>query len=74
MGAGGNGDVMPLCQFFIALDSTLYNEVHGGGRPLEILNGRPPLVYGVLLGFDIILNINEQTDTAVTLLQLSGWE
>ena len=41
--------------------------------PLQILNGRPPMVSGVLLGFDIILNINEQTGTTVTLFQLSGW-
>ena len=41
--------------------------------PLQILNSRPPMVSGVLLGFDIILNINEQTGTTVTLFQLSGW-
>ena len=47
-------------------------KVHGGGRPFQILNGRPPLVSGALLGLDIVLNVNEQADLPAALLGLSG--
>ena len=47
-------------------------KVHGGGRPFQILNGRPPLVSGVLLGLDIVLNINEQADLPIALPGLPG--
>ena len=47
-------------------------KVHGGGRPFQILNGRPPLVSGALLGLDIVLNVNEQADLPVALPRLSG--
>ena len=47
-------------------------KVHGGGRPFQILNGRPPLVSGALLGLDIVLNVNEQTDLPAALPGLSG--
>ena len=46
-------------------------KVHGGGRPFQILNGRPPLVSGALLGLDIVLNVNEQADLPAALLGLS---
>lgn len=48
-------------------------KIHSGRRPFQILNGRPPLVSGALLGFDIVLNINEQADLTAALLGLSGW-
>ena len=47
-------------------------KVHGGGRPFQILNGRPPLVSGALLGLDIVLNINEQADLPIALPGLPG--
>ena len=47
-------------------------KVHGGGRPFQILNGRPPLVSGALLGLDIVLNINKQADLPIALLGLPG--
>ena len=47
-------------------------KVHGGGRPFQIFNGRPPLVSGTLLGLDIVLNVNEQADLPATLPGLSG--
>ena len=47
-------------------------KVHGGGRPFQILNGRPPLVSGALLGLDIVLNINEQADFPAAMPGLSG--
>ena len=48
------------------------DRVHGGGRPFQILNGRPPLITGALLGLDIVLNVNEQADLPATLPGLSG--
>ena len=47
-------------------------KVHGGGCPFQILNGRPPLVSGALLGLDIVLNVNEQADLPAALPGLSG--
>ena len=47
-------------------------KVHSGGRPFQILDGRPPLVSGALLGLDIVLNVNEQADLPAALLGLSG--
>ena len=47
-------------------------KVHGGGRPFQILDGRPSLVSGTLLGLDIVLNVNEQADLPAVLLGLSG--
>ena len=47
-------------------------KVHGGGRPFQILNGRPPLVSGALLGLDIVLNVNEQADLPAALPGLFG--
>ena len=47
-------------------------KVHGGGRPFQILNGRPPLVSGALLGLDVVLNVNEQADLPAALLGLFG--
>ena len=47
-------------------------EVHGGGRPFQIFNGRPPLISGALLGLDVVLNVNEQADLPAGLLGLSG--
>ena len=47
-------------------------KVHGGGRPFQILNGRPPLVSGALPYLDIVLNVNVQADLPVALPGLSG--
>ena len=47
-------------------------KVHGSSRSFQILNGRPPLVSGALLGLDIVLNVNEQADFPSALPGLSG--
>ena len=70
-GGGGNG-VAPFHQFLIAANAVFGEEVHGGGCPLQILNSRPPLISGALLGLDIVLNVNEQADLPATLPGLSG--
>ena len=70
-GGGGNG-VAPFHQFLIAADAVFGEKVHSGGRTFQILNGRPPLVSCALLGLDIVLNVNEQTDLPATLPGLSG--
>ena len=67
----GNG-VAPFHQFLITADAVFGEKVHGGGRPFQILNGRPPLVSGALLGLDIVLNINEQADFPAAMPGLSG--
>ena len=58
--------VAPFHQFRITADAVFGEKVHGGGRPFQILNGCPPLVSGALLGFDVVLNVNEQTDLSAT--------
>ena len=60
-GSGSNG-IAPFHQFLIAADAVFGEKVHSGGRTFQILNGRPPLVSCALLGLDIVLNVNEQTD------------
>ena len=70
-GAGGNG-IAPFNQFLIAADAVLGEKVHFGGRPFQILNGRPSLVSGALLGHDIVLNVNGQADLPAALSGLSG--
>ena len=47
-------------------------KVHGSSRSFQILNGRPPLVSGALLGLDTVLNVNEQADLPSALPGLSG--
>ena len=47
-------------------------EVQRFRRSLQVLNGRPMLVAGALLGFDVVLNVNEQADRPTALLGLSG--
>ena len=47
-------------------------EVHGGGCPFQILNGRPPLVSSALLGLNVVLNFNEQADLPTALPWLPG--
>ena len=69
---GGGNSVAPFLQFLIATDTVFSEEVHGGGCPFQILNGGPPLVSGALLGFDVVLNVNEQADRPTALLGLSG--
>ena len=71
-GCGGNG-VAPFLQFLIATNAMFGENVHGGGRPFRILNGRPPLVSGVLLGVDVVLNVNKQADFPAALSGLSRW-
>ena len=47
-------------------------KVYGGGRPFQILNGCPPLLSCALLGLDVVLNVNEQTDISAALPGLPG--
>ena len=47
-------------------------KVHGGSRSFQILNGRPPLVSGALLGLDVVLNVNKQADFPIALPGLPG--
>ena len=56
---GGENGVAPFRQFLIASNAVFGEKVHGGGRPFQILDGRPPLVSGALLDLDIVLNVNE---------------
>ena len=48
-------------KFLIAAVAVFGEDIHSGGRPLQILNGRLPLVSGVLLGLDVILTISRLT-------------
>lgn len=45
-------------KFLIAVNDVFSERVHGGSRPFQILDGRPSLVSGTLLGLDVVLNIN----------------
>ena len=69
---GGDNSIAPFHQFLIAANAVFSEKVHSGSRPFQILNGRPPLVSGALLGLDIVLNINEQTDLPIALPGLPG--
>ena len=47
-------------------------EVQRFRRSLQVLNGRPMLVAGALLGFDVVLDVDEQTGLPGALLRLAG--
>lgn len=65
-------DGQSLFQFFIAADPMLRQEVHGSGGLFQVVQLRPMREPGALLGFDIVLDINEQTDFSILLLRLPG--
>ena len=47
-------------------------EVQRFGGPFQILDGRPVLVAGALLGFEIVLDVDEQAGLPGALLRLAG--
>ena len=59
-------------QFFITINAMLRQEVHGLGGLFQIVQLRPMRKPGVLLGLNIVLDINEQADLPVTLFRLLG--
>ena len=50
----------------------LRQEVQCFRRPLQVLDGRPMLVAGALLGFDVVLDVDEQAGLPGALLRLAG--
>lgn len=71
-GGGGRRPVAPLGQFLIAGDPMFGQEVQRFSGPLQILDGRPVLVAGALLGLDIVLDVDEQAGLPGALLRLAG--
>ena len=71
-GGGGRRPVAPLGQFLIAGDPMFGQEVQRFSGPFQILDGRPVLVTGALLGFEIVLDVDEQAGLPGALLRLVG--
>lgn len=71
-GGGGRRPVAPLGQVLHTSDAMFRQEVQCFRRPLQVLNGRPMLVAGALLGFDVVLDVNEQAGLPGALLRLAG--
>ena len=59
-------------QFRIACDPMLCQKVHGPGRLFQIVQLRPMREPSALLGFEIVLDINEQADPSVALFRPLG--
>ena len=72
-GGGGRRPVAPLGQILQTSDAMFRQEVQRFRRPLQVLNGRPMLVAGALLGFDVVLDVDEQAGLPGALLRLAGW-
>ena len=71
-GGGGRRPVATLGQLFIAGDPMFSQEVQCFRGPLQILDGRPVFVAGALLGFEIVLDVDEQAGLPGALLRLAG--
>ena len=71
-GGGGRRPVATLGQLLITGDPMFGQEVQRFGGPLQILDGRPVLVTGALLGFEIVLDVDEQAGLPGALLRLAG--
>ena len=71
-GGGGRRPVAPLGQVLQTSDAMLRQEVQSFRRPLQILDSRPMLVAGALLGFEIVLDVDEQAGLPGALLGLVG--
>ena len=71
-GNGGGCCLAPIQQFLIAADTMLRQKVGGIRNTFQIFDGRPAAIARALLCLDIILNVDEQADSSVTLLRLSG--
>ena len=71
-GGSGRSHVTPLGQFLIAGDPMFGQEVQRFRGPLQILDSRPVFVADALLGFEIVLDVNEQAGLPGALLWLAG--
>ena len=71
-GGSGRRPVAPLGQFLIAGDPMFGQEVQCFSGPLQILDGCPMFVSGTLLGFDIVLDVDEQAGPPGALFRLAG--
>ena len=58
-GGGGRRSVAPLGQFLQTSNAMLRQEVQRFRRPLQVLNSCPMFVAGALLGFDVVLDVDE---------------
>ena len=72
LGGSGRRPVATLGQLLIAGDPVFGQEVQRFSGPLQILDGRPVFVAGTLLGFEIVLDVNEQAGLPGALLRLAG--
>mgnify|MGYP007020501102 CR=1 FL=1 len=71
-GGGGRRPVAALGQLVIAGDPMFGQKVQRFSGPFQILDGRPVLVTGALLGFEIVLDVDEQAGLPGALLWLAG--
>ena len=71
-GGGGRRPVAPLGQILHTSDAMFRQEVQCFRRPFQIFNGRPVFVAGALLGFEIVLDVDEQAGLPGALLRLAG--
>lgn len=71
-GGGGRRPVAPLGQLLQTSNSMFGQEVQCFRGPLQILDGRPVFVAGALLGFEIVLDVDEQAGLPGALLRLAG--
>ena len=71
-GGSGRRPVAPLGQLLQTSNSMFSQEVQCFSGPLQILDGRPVFVAGALLGFEIVLDVDEQAGLPGALLRLAG--
>lgn len=56
----------------VTVDLVFHQKVHGSGSLFQIVQFRPVREAGALLGFQIVLQVNEQADPSVALFWLPG--
>ena len=71
-GGGSRRPVAPLGQLLITSNSMFGQEVQRFSGPFQILDGRPVFVAGALVGFEIVLDVDEQAGLSGALLRLAG--
>ena len=71
-GGGGRRPVAPLGQLLQTSNSMFGQEVQRFRGTLQILDGRPMLVAGALLSFDVVLDVDEQAGLPGALFRLAG--
>lgn len=71
-GGGGRRPVATLGQLLIAGDPMFGQVVQRFRGPFQVLDGRPVLVADALLGFEIVLDVDEQAGLPGALLRLAG--